>query len=189
MAYFDKRWRDELIVDASQVGLGAVLTQVDPANPNKKRIICFASRSLTYVERRYSQCEKEALVVWGCERFWFYLMGQRFKLVTDNRAVQLIFNNKAARQAARIERWALRLTQFDLEIVHKPGASNIVDYFSRNPNPKSKTEVSINQKVGDQYINSKVSAAIPTVISRQEIAREARNDKELLALEEWISER
>ena len=137
MAFFDKTWRTELIVDASPVGLEAVLVQVDPKATSNKRIVCFASRLLTEVERRYSQCEKEALAaVWGCEIFWFHLFGSTFALVTDNRAVQLIFNNSAAEPPARIERWALRFSQFDYKIEHRPGNSNIADYFSRQPNNK-----------------------------------------------------
>ena len=94
MAYFDKDWETEVIVDASPVGLGAVLCQFNPKNPKERHIVCFASRMLTDVESRYSQCEKEALaVVWGPERFWLYVVGRPFRLVTDNRAVQLIFSN------------------------------------------------------------------------------------------------
>lgn len=53
-----------MIVDASPVGLGAVLIQqVD----NEKQVVAYASRCLTDVERRYSQAEKEALgLVWAC---------------------------------------------------------------------------------------------------------------------------
>ena len=51
------------------------------------------SRGLTQVEKRYSQCEKEALaLVWSCERLELYLLGRRFTLITDNRAVQLIYS-------------------------------------------------------------------------------------------------
>ena len=130
MAYFNRKLKTELIGDASPVGLSAVLAQVNPEDNKDRRYVCFASRLLTDVERRYSQCEKEALgAVWGCERFWLYLVGQRFKLVTDNRAVQLIFSNSAMKPPAGIERWALRLTQFDYEILHRPSEAN--DYFSR----------------------------------------------------------
>jgi hypothetical protein len=134
MAYFNKKWETELIVDASPVGLSAVLAQVNLEDNRDRRFVCFAFRLLTDVERRYSQCEKEALgAVWGCELFWLYLKGQRFKLVTDNLAFQLIFSNSAARPPARIERWALRQTQFDYEIIHKPSEANVADYFSRQP--------------------------------------------------------
>jgi hypothetical protein len=92
MSFFDKAYFTILIVDASPVGLGAVLTQVNPESGEDKRIVAFASRLLTDVETRYSQCEKEALaVVWGCKKFWVYLYGKRLRLVTDNRAIQAIF--------------------------------------------------------------------------------------------------
>ena len=54
-----------LTADASPVGLGAILSNVD--NNGHTRNVAFASRSLTPVEQRYSQTELEALaVVWGC---------------------------------------------------------------------------------------------------------------------------
>jgi hypothetical protein len=45
-----------LIVDASPVGLAALLTQ-------EGKIIAYSSRALTDVESRYSQTEKEALTI------------------------------------------------------------------------------------------------------------------------------
>ena len=89
---------------------------------------CFASRLLSDTEKRYSQCEKKALAVMcSCERFLIYLMGQTFILINDNRAIQLIYGNSASRPPARIERWAIRLSQFDFFIKHQTGSSNIAD--------------------------------------------------------------
>ena len=54
-----------------RVGLGAVLIQ---EKDGVSSLICYASRSLSNVERRYSQTEKELLaIIWGFERFNFYL--------------------------------------------------------------------------------------------------------------------
>ena len=88
---------------------------------------------LSDVERRYSQCEKEVLAVWSCERYWLYLIGKPFKLVTDNRAVKLTLSNTKSKPPARIERMVLRYSQFDFEIENRPGVSNISDYYSRRP--------------------------------------------------------
>ena len=53
------------IADASPVGFGAILIQ---EQQGRKRVISYASKSLSALERRYSQTEKEALaVVWACE--------------------------------------------------------------------------------------------------------------------------
>ena len=71
---------------------------------------------------------KEALaVVWGCERFWLYVVGKPLKLITDNRAVQLIFANTNSKPPPRIERMALKMSRFDYETVHRPGPTNIAD--------------------------------------------------------------
>ena len=69
----DKNAPMEVVTDASPVGLGAILVK---EQQGVKRAVAFASPSLSEVERRYSQTEKEALaVVGGCERFSLYLLG------------------------------------------------------------------------------------------------------------------
>ena len=50
----------ELVVDASPIGLGAILTQKTETSIN---VIAYASRRLTDPETRYSQKEREALAV------------------------------------------------------------------------------------------------------------------------------
>lgn len=57
LAYYKVGCRTRIVADASPVGLGAVLTQ---QQGGVWRVISYASRSLTDVERRYSQTEKEA---------------------------------------------------------------------------------------------------------------------------------
>ena len=68
LAYFDRNAEvTKLITDASPVGLGAVLTQVQEG---QECLIAYASRALTGVERRYSQTEREALeLVWDAKDF------------------------------------------------------------------------------------------------------------------------
>ncbi len=57
------------------------------------------------------------------------MIGSHFHIVKDNRAVMLMYSNAKSKPPARIERWALRLTPFDFEIVHRPGVSNMADYY------------------------------------------------------------
>ena len=186
LAYFDTTWLTEVIVDASPVGMGAILAQVNPEDIKIRRFVSFASRLLTGVERRYSQCEKEALAaVWGCECYWLNLFGQHFTLVTDNRAVQLIFGNTTARPPARIERWALRLTQFDFTIVHRPGSSNIADYLSRNPDTSHDLSALVETQRAERYINLVVSNAVPRALTRLEIAEATKEDETLPKFETW----
>ena len=48
----------EVIVDGSPFGLGAMLVQKDKPNDVSK-VVAYASRSLSDVEQRYSQIERE----------------------------------------------------------------------------------------------------------------------------------
>ena len=88
LGYYDKDAETRAITDASPVGLGAVLAQ---KQQGEFRVIMYASRSLTEVERRYSQTEREALaIVWASERFHIYLYGIKFHLVTDHKPLECL---------------------------------------------------------------------------------------------------
>ena len=97
IAHFVTGAETHLRVDARHVGLGAVLTQTIDG------ITCpmaYASRTLSDVERQYSQTEKEAsAVVWGCERFHMYLIGTEFDLLTDHKPLQYTVQPKRNAQA------------------------------------------------------------------------------------------
>ena len=67
--------------DASDVGLGAVLSQV--GEDGEEHPIAYASQKLKPREVRYSTIEKECLAaVWGLKHFEHYLYGQPFTLIT-----------------------------------------------------------------------------------------------------------
>ena len=76
MSYFDISKKTRVVVDASPVGLSAILAQTPPGKDTPPSIIAYASRALTPTEQRYSQTEREALaIVWGIEHFHLYLYG------------------------------------------------------------------------------------------------------------------
>ena len=103
MAYFDKSKQTELFTDASPTGLSAILSQKTPEKEDQK-IVAYVSRSLTDVESRYSQTEKEALaIVLAIERLHIYLYGGKFSLYTDCK-LEMILCNPSSRPPARIER-------------------------------------------------------------------------------------
>lgn len=73
LGYYDVNDKTQVKADASPVGLGAVLVQLDSKGP---RIIAYGNRTLTECERKYSQTEKEALaLVWSVEHFNIFLFG------------------------------------------------------------------------------------------------------------------
>ena len=126
MSYFDPTKETTMIVDASPVGLGALLTQ-------EGRVISYGSRALNDVETRYSQTEREALaVIWGCEHFHLYLFGQEFTIISDHKPLETIFNNPNSKPPARIERWRLKLQPYHYRVQYRPGKSNTADYSVGN---------------------------------------------------------
>lgn len=127
MTYFDPHKLTELVVDASPVGLGAVLAQRNgPGEP--ARLISYASRAL-----KYSQTEREALViVWGCEHFHIYIYGVPFNLLSDHKPLEWIHNLKS-KPTARIECWRLCLQPYNYTVRSKSGKDNPADYMSRHP--------------------------------------------------------
>lgn len=128
LGYFDTEAKTQLVTDASPVGLGAVLLQIQNG---EKRIISYASRSLTDVEKRYSQTEKEALgIIWVCERFPMYLYGIDFELLTDHKPLEYIYSAKS-KPSARIRRWVLCLQPYRFKVVYIKGKDNIADPLSR----------------------------------------------------------
>lgn len=129
LGFYDARLKTAVIADASPMGLGAMLVQTDKFGV--ERVISFASKSLTDTEKRYCQTEKEALaLVWAVEKFQFYLLGKKFDLVTDCKALSYLFTPRS-RPCPRIERWVLRLQCFDYEVVHIRGDQNAADALSR----------------------------------------------------------
>lgn len=113
LSFFDKNLRTRLITDASPVGLGSVLVQF---RNNEPRIIGYAAKSLTDVEMRYCQTEREALaLVWGVERHSHYLLGKDFELETDHKTLECLFGD-TSKPCARIERWVLRLQTYRYKV-------------------------------------------------------------------------
>lgn len=130
MAHYNPDVKTQLRVDASPVGLGAILTQ---CQHGETQPVAYASRTLSDVERRYSQTEKEALaVVWGCEKFHLYLYGTEFELYTDHKPLEVIYDPRA-KSSARVERWVLRLQPYRYKIIYTPGKGNPADMLSRFP--------------------------------------------------------
>ena len=164
LAYFDPNGETFVVADASPHGLGAVLYQ---RLGEQYRVVEYAHRSLTSVERRYSQTEKEALgLVYACEHFYMYLAGRRFTLITDHKPLQSIFGNASSKPTLRLERWALRLMAFEYTIRYEPGPTNIADPLSRlstvsqgGPTPT------------EEYVRVIAAETLPSAVSWDEVQK------------------
>ena len=123
--------------DASQVGLGAVLTQKLNGHEHP---IAFASKVLTKAERNYSTTEREALaIVWSIRYFHSYLHGRKFLLRTDHKPLKFIKTVRDPKH--RLARWITELGQFDFDIEFRTGRTNShADGLSRLPHGDNSIE-------------------------------------------------
>ena len=184
-AYFDPTKDTEISVDASPVGLAAILSQVDGKTVTHN-IVTYASRSLSETEQRYSQTEREALaVVWACEHLHLYIYGKPVTIYTDHKPLVSIYGNPSSKPPARIERWALRLQPYQLTVRYRKGEGNPADYLSRHPS-KQPTTASREQKIAEEYVNYITVTSTPKALTVQEIEEATKADATLQAVSKAI---
>ena len=116
-------------VDASELGLGAVLCQ---KVEGEERVIEYLSRTIRPNEKKWPVRELEALgILWACESCRHYIIGTPFTIETDHESLQWLKN---AKKPARLVRWALRLEEFQYDVKYRRGNANgNADGLSRNP--------------------------------------------------------
>ena len=135
MYHYDPKRKSRIKCDASHSGLGAALEQQlteDTWVPTS-----FASRFLNVQEKKCSTNQFELLaVVWSCEHFRNYLLGNNFEILTDHKpTISALKTNRGNKSyQSRLTRCADRLLPFNFDISHISGSKlGIVDYLSRYP--------------------------------------------------------
>uniref|UniRef100_A0A1Y1LVD3 RNA-directed DNA polymerase n=1 Tax=Photinus pyralis TaxID=7054 RepID=A0A1Y1LVD3_PHOPY len=118
-----------LYTDASINALGAHLYQQD--EKGEMRTLAFASRGLKDAEKRYSITELELLaILFGVMKFRTYILGYPVVIYTDHKALSFLLTCKSLN--SRLQRWSLKLQEFNLQIEYCQGAKNrIADFLSR----------------------------------------------------------
>ena len=118
--------------DASQVGVGGILSQqID----GQWYPVAFWSRKLTETEQRWQTGHQELLAIIEAVEHWrqFLEGGEPFVVLTDHQALKGVVQADARDLRGRLARWVYRLSSFDFELEHRPGATNPADPLSRKP--------------------------------------------------------
>lgn len=127
LKYYDMTEEVTIQCDASEKGLGTTLLQ-------NGQPVAFASRTLSQVEQRYPQIEKECLaIVFACTKISQYITKRTAITVeTDHKPLQSIFKKSLLTAPSRLQRMLLRLQHYNLNIKYKPGSQMYVaDHLSR----------------------------------------------------------
>lgn len=179
MAYYQPYADTKIIVDASPIGLGAILTQKQRNNTFKP--IAYASKALNETEQRYSQTERESLaVLWGIQKFHYHLYDRDFTVITDHKPLEKILSSRG-NPTPRIQRWVLKLQPYKFKVVYEPGATNASDVLSRSPLEAPGTSDYFTNEA-EHYVNTIINDATPIAVTIKEIADDSATDEELAKL-------
>ena len=114
--------------------------EIGPNSPAEKPgkqcwpVVQYTSRSLTDPEKRYSQIKLEALVGYhGHKKFHLFLYERPFKIATDHKPLESVFNKPTHTTSIRIQRIVSRMMDYDFVVDYRPGKENVLDYTSRHP--------------------------------------------------------
>uniref|UniRef100_A0A803KCS2 Gypsy retrotransposon integrase-like protein 1 n=1 Tax=Xenopus tropicalis TaxID=8364 RepID=A0A803KCS2_XENTR len=107
-----------LQTDASNFGLGAVLSQVNTYG--EEHPVAYLSRKLLPREAAYATIEKECLaIVWALQKLQPYLYGREFTVVTDHNPLSWL--QRVSGDNGKLLRWSLLLQQYNFTIQHRKG--------------------------------------------------------------------
>lgn len=136
LAHFDPNIPIVFATDASAYGVGAVLSHTYPDGSEK--VIQYALQTLSETQRKYAQIDKEAYsIIFGIKKFYQYLYGNKFTLVTDHRPlVHILSPHKSlpVYSAMRMQHHAIFLQGFNYTIRYKKSKNHAnADCLSRLP--------------------------------------------------------
>ncbi|GFV15263.1 transposon Tf2-11 polyprotein [Trichonephila clavipes] len=178
LVHYDPSLPLTLASDASPVGIGCVLSHVYP--DGSERPIAFASRTLSgsRKKKKYSQIDKEALsIVWAVRKFYLYLKGRRFTLITDHKPLIAIFGSKRGLPvlaATRLLHYALILQSFEFDIIFRKTVEHgNADFLSRLPKTSEELEVK------DDITIFQMSQIEALPVTSKELRQETSKDIEL----------
>lgn len=151
-----------LTTDASDVACGAVLSQIVNGEDLP---VCYASRSFKQTEKHKHPMLKECIAIhWAVDHFKPYLIGRKFKVITDSRPLVYLFNMK--NPTSKLTRMRLDLESFDFVIEYVKGKNNVcADALSR-----------ITLDISDLK-QMHVNAVITRSMTKKEAARVQQNDQ------------
>ena len=119
-----------LDTDASNFGLGGVLSQIQD---DKEVVLAYSSKAMSKQERQYCVTRQELLsIVYHIKHFKVYLWGRHFKVRTDHSSLKYLVSFKEPE--GQLCRWLDALSEYDFEIMTRPGKSHgNADFMSRGP--------------------------------------------------------
>ena len=144
-------------VDASDVGIGAVLSQL--YDDSKERVVAYQSYKFKPAERKWSTTEREFFaLVTSCRLFKSYIYGRRFTIRTDHQALLGIIS-KPKDLSPKWARWWSAMSGKNCKVIYRPGKNHgNADGLSRTSQFEDVSIDFAKEHDPDEHVN----AVIPT---------------------------
>ena len=163
-------------VDASESGVGAVLTQEDAHGT--MRPVMFLSRRLTPAEEKYPTHEREMLAIVYAMKKWRPCLdtNEPFTVHTDHNPLKYLHTQRTL--SKRQHRWLETVTSFNFTPTYKPGRLMVV------PDALSRVLAGVGDDVGTAVTRHASSPALLKLVETLS-QPDARHDRYVLA-KEWL---
>ena len=179
MAFYNPGAETRLIVDASPVGLGAILAQKQ--DDSGWRPISHRSHALDYVQQRYGLTEPEALALtFFCQHFHHYLYDREFTEVTDQKPPLKIFACNSD-PPPRIQKWMLCTQAYKSDLEYMPGSDMPSDYLSRQP-----VQCISADEAAEEFIHMTATDVTPKSFICNDIVKAMKADEALQQIKEFL---
>ena len=127
LAYPDPSLSYKLYTDGSKGAVGAVLTQ---DQNGEKRVIQYISHQLSAGQQKWPTIEQEAYaIVYSINKLRHLLYGSTFTIHSDHRPLPTLFTGEM--KNARVQRWAIMLSEYGGDIQYETGKTQKADMLSR----------------------------------------------------------
>lgn len=131
LSIFDPQRSTFIFTDASSLGVGAVLKQIQ--DDNELHPVAYFSKKFTPSQSKKKAIYLECLAIKEALRYWqHWLIGHKFKVISDHRPLENL--KLKARTDEELGDLVYYLSQYDFSITYSPGKMNQeADALSRNP--------------------------------------------------------
>lgn len=145
--------------DASLIGIGAVLAQLD--DTQKEYVVSYYSHKLTKEEQKYHAYERECLaVIKALDHFRPYVYLQPLIIITDHHSLTQTLNYRG--KSGRLLRWSLMLQPHADQIMHRAGNQMFVaDMLSRARTEHTEFDEDEFNHMKIYMMNAEITDAVP----------------------------
>ena len=156
-----------LTSDASQIGVGAWLGQLDERG-ELMPVIC-ASKKFNNTQQRWPATKRELYaVMWAMNKFRQYLIGRHFIARVDHKPLVSLLKNKSTMLT---EGWLETIMQYTFTTEYLPGEENgMADALSRSSEGEINA-INVNEEnaLDEQWIGEQKGLKVPSIELRKEL--------------------